>query len=277
MRIDAAIKSGTELLIQYSPTARLDSELLLAHCLGRQRTYLYTWPEKTLTPLQQHQFTASLAQRKDNYPVAYITGHQEFWSLKLKVTPDVLVPRADTELLVETALEKILLLKKPKILELGTGSGAIALALASERPDAEIIATDFSEEALGIAETNRLDLGIRNVCNKRSNWFESISESTFDLIVSNPPYIDPADAHLTGSIRHEPIQALTADNNGLGDLEHIAQHAKSYLCQGGWLILEHGYDQGPAVSKILKKAAYQQISCLQDLHSNDRINIGLKF
>ena len=276
MRIDAAIKNGTEALSESSSSARLDTELLLAYCLGKPRSYLYTWPDQTLNSAQQESFLRLLTQRQSNYPIAYLTGYQEFWSLNLIVTPDVLIPRADTELLVETALEKIAKLEKPKVLELGTGSGAIALALATERPDSDIMATDLSAEALAVAEKNKQNLSISNVSNIQSNWFQSVPSNTFDLIVSNPPYIDPKDEHLMGAIRHEPIQALTSDNNGLSDLEHIASNAQRFLNSGGWLILEHGYDQGKLVSNILAKAAYQQINCLSDLSGNDRINVGSK-
>ncbi len=276
MRIDAAIKNGTEALSESSSSARLDTELLLAYCLGKPRSYLYTWPDQTLNSAQHESFLRLLTQRQGNYPIAYLTGYQEFWSLNLIVTPDVLIPRADTELLVETALEKIAKLEKPKILELGTGSGAIALALATERPDSDITATDLSAEALEVAEKNKQNLSISNISNIQSNWFQSIPSNTFDLIVSNPPYIDPTDEHLMGAIRHEPIQALTSDNNGLSDLEHIASNAQRFLNSGGWLILEHGYDQGELVSNILAKAAYQQINCLSDLSGNDRINVGSK-
>ena len=276
MRIDAAILEGADLLLESSSSARLDAELLLAHCLGKQRSYLYTWPEKTLSSTQKETYLDSLNRRQDNYPIAYITGQQEFWSLTLKVTPDVLIPRADTELLVETALEKILKVDNPKILELGTGSGAIALALATERPDSQIIATDLSAKALEVAEINKQNLAINNIRNIQSNWFEAIPQTTFDLIVSNPPYIDPADEHLMGGIRHEPLQALTAGSKGLSDLKHIANNAQRFLKNKGWLILEHGYDQGALVSEILKEAAYQQISCLSDLGCNDRINVGSK-
>lgn len=276
MRIDAALKNGTELLSVVSASARLDVEMLLAHCLGKQPSYLYTWPEKTLSADQYKTFSASLKQRQDLYPIAYITGFQEFWSLKLKVTPDVLIPRADTELLVETSLSRISDIKNPKILELGTGSGAIALALATERSDSEIIATDISDKALVVAQTNQYRLQLNNVCFIKSDWFGSIQNEKFDLIVSNPPYINPTDSHLKQGIRHEPILALTAEDNGFHDLKQITNQATAYLKTGGWLILEHGYDQGLTMGVILKKAAYQQISCLPDLGGNDRISLGLR-
>lgn len=276
MRIDAALQYGTSQLADVSPSARLDAEILLAYCLGKQRSFLYTWPEIMLTPQQNDDFNNALIQRADLYPVAYLVGHQEFWSLTLKVTPDVLIPRADTELLVETALDKILEVKHPKILELGTGSGAIALALASERPDSHITATDISSAALKVASENRQSLSINNVDFIESDWFNDVPIETFDLIVSNPPYIDPRDAHLTREIRHEPIQALASMNKGLHDLAQIIDHAPEYLSEQGWLILEHGYDQGRLVSERLQQAAYRDVSCLSDLNLQDRINLGLK-
>ena len=276
MRIDAAIKHGTDELNRTSDSARLDTEILLAYCLGKQRNYLYTWPEKTLSPQQFSSYNTVLLKRSEDYPIAYIVGYQEFWSLKLKVTPDVLIPRADTELLVETALEKLTDVSKPKILELGTGSGAIALALATERPEAEITATDLSEAALKIAKENGQTLKTSNIHFIRSDWFVDVPVESYDLIVSNPPYIPPSDTHLQDSIRYEPLAALVSEDHGLSDLMHIASNAPNYLNPEGWLILEHGYDQGEAVSRLLKKAAYQQISCLADLSGNDRINLGLK-
>ena len=275
MRIDAALKNGSEQLKLTSTSARLDTEILLAHCLNKQRSYLYTWPEKTLSADQHHAFNQAIAKRQDLYPIAYITGFQEFWSLKLKVTPDVLIPRADTELLVEAALEKISTIDNPKVLELGTGSGAISLALGVERSDCNITATDISDAALAIANENRQVHKLNNLSLVKSNWFENIPTEKFDLVISNPPYIDPNDAHLREGIRHEPLLALTSEGNGLDDLKHISNLAKNYLTPGGWLILEHGYDQGKTVSDILKKAAYQQISCLSDLGGNERINLGM--
>lgn len=276
MRIDAALKVGTEQLREVSTSARLDAEILLAHCLEKQRSFLYAWPEKTLTSQQRDNFIAVLLKRADLYPIAYIVGYQEFWSLNLKVTPDVLIPRADTELLVEAALEKIINRKSPKILELGTGSGAIAMALATERQDCKIIATDVSDKALKVAERNRQTLQLDNIHLMKSDWFKQIPIGKFDLIISNPPYVDPTDAHLKESIRHEPIGALVSKNNGLHDLTHIADMAQDYLSNNSWLILEHGHDQGGPVSAILEQAAYQQISCLKDLSGNDRISLGLK-
>ena len=276
MRIDAALKSGTELLKNTSDSARLDTEILLSHCLSKQRSYLYAWPEKLLNTHEYNAFKTALLKRAEDYPIAYLVGYQEFWSLKLKVTPDVLIPRADTERLVETALEKIINIKKPKILELGTGSGAIAIALATERSDGDITATDVSEAALTVAEENRQTFKVENIRFIKSDWFSKIPKNQYDLIVSNPPYISPTDIHLSDNIRYEPSQALVSECNGLDDLNHIAANALNYINIGSWLILEHGYNQREAVSAILEKTAYQQISCLKDLSGNDRISIGLR-
>lgn len=276
MNIDAAVQYGADFLLEASSSARLDAELLLAHTLGKQRAYLYTWPEKALTSEQASLFNNFLAKRAALYPIAYLTGHQEFWSLDLKVTADVLIPRADTELLVEVALDKIAGLDAPNILELGTGSGAIALALATERPDSKVVATDLSQAALSVATENQRSLKIGNIRFLQSDWFENIPTEKFDLIVSNPPYIDPDDSHLAEGIRHEPLQALVAESNGLHDLQQIATAAPNYLNDTGWLIMEHGYDQGEQVSNILNEAAYQAISCMKDLAGNDRINLGIR-
>ena len=276
MNIDAAVQYGADFLLEASSSARLDAELLLAHTLGKQRAYLYTWPEKALTSEQTSLFNNFLAKRATLYPIAYLTGHQEFWSLDLKVTADVLIPRADTELLVEVALDKIAGLDAPNILELGTGSGAIALALATERPDSKVVATDLSQAALSVAAENQRSLKIGNIRFLQSDWFENIPTEKFDLIVSNPPYIDPDDSHLAEGIRHEPLQALVAESNGLHDLQQIATTAPNYLNDTGWLIMEHGYDQGEQVSNILNEAAYQAISCMKDLAGNDRINLGIR-
>lgn len=274
MRIDALLQSATDTLNASSTSARLDAEILLAHALQKNRSYLYTWPEVEPSASQIEAFEAMVAQRLAHYPVAYSIGYQEFWSLTLKVSPDVLIPRSDTELLVETALEKLQSIQTPKILELGTGSGAISLALATERPDASIVATDLSMAALTVAMENQQSLCIDNIRFLRSDWFREIEATGFDLIVSNPPYIDPEDVHLTTSIRYEPLSALTAPEQGLADLATIIQAAKPYLRQTGWLMLEHGYDQGTAVSALLNHQGYENISCLSDLAGNDRINIG---
>lgn len=274
MRIDDALKHGTSVLLNESDTARLDSEILLAHFLGKSRSYLYTWPEVELSDTILSDYNEALNLRKTQFPIAYITGFQEFWSLRFIVSPDVLIPRADTELLVETALEKLQGIQSPKILELGTGSGAIALALASERPDSQIIACDNSRAALDIATLNKNQLALQNVSFIKSDWFDSIADTDFDLILSNPPYIDPDDNHMSTSIRHEPYAALCAEDHGLADLSKIIKYARHYMKPSSWLLLEHGYDQGALIPRLLEDAGYQHSHCLKDLSGNDRISLG---
>jgi release factor glutamine methyltransferase len=274
VRIDTALKEATDFLKAHSSSARLDAEILLAHYVNKNRSYLFAWPEIELTPEQIKLFNQSLTKRKEQYPVAYIIGYQEFWSLKLEVNESVLIPRADTELLVENALEKLEQIANPRILELGTGSGAIALALASERPDSEITATDLSVDALKIAEKNKVTHNFENVNFFQSDWFKQIEQTDFDLVISNPPYIDPLDEHMQTGIRFEPLSALCAEDKGLADLETITKQATKHLKPNGWLMLEHGYDQGEATTELLKKADYVNVSCLKDLSSNDRITIG---
>ena len=274
MRIDDALRHGTETLASYSESARLDAEILLSHFLEKQRSYLYAWPEVELSALVLNEYRDALAKRKTDYPVAYIIGHQEFWSLNLEVSPDVLIPRADTELLVETALGKLESLTSPKILELGTGSGAISLAIASERPDCLITATDYSHEALNIATKNQQHLNLSNITFLHSDWYQSITETNFDLIVSNPPYIDPEDPHMVTSIRHEPHQALCASNMGMADLEKIIGKGRNYLTPSGWMLLEHGYNQKKPVSELLTQASFGAVDCIKDLAGNDRVSLG---
>ena len=274
MRIDNALKYATDLLKPHSPSARLDAEILLSHYINKSRSFLFAWPEKELSEQQQKCFDLALTKRQEQYPIAYIIGYQEFWSLELKVNESVLIPRADTELLVETALEKLESVSNPRILELGTGSGAIALALASEKPGSNILAVDFSAEALHIATKHKESLAIPNVNFLRSDWFKEVSQTNFDLIISNPPYIDPLDKHMQTGIRFEPLSALCAADKGTADLATISQQAYKHLSKSGWLMLEHGYDQGNITTELLKKAGYSQVACLQDLAKKDRITIG---
>ena len=274
MRIDAALRSATKALSMHSETARLDAELILAHCLQANRSYLYTWPEKELSETAQACFTEAITKRQSLYPVAYILGYQEFWSLPITVTPDVLIPRADTELLVETALNKISSLTSPNILELGTGSGAVSLAIASERPDASIVACDLSDAALSVATNNRNKLDINNIEFILSDWFSAMPHALFDLVVSNPPYVDPEDLHLQSSIKYEPKLALTAEETGLADLRKISKEARHYIKPHGWLIMEHGFDQAKIVKAMLQNEGYESVISLKDLGKNDRITIG---
>ncbi|HHY0582003.1 TPA: peptide chain release factor N(5)-glutamine methyltransferase [Vibrio parahaemolyticus] len=274
--IEQAMKSATAKLIEggkESPS--LDAAVLLCHVLGKPRTYLLTWPEKALEPEQQAQFDALLARRLAGEPIAYIIGEREFWSLPLKVSPTTLIPRPDTERLVEVALDKTYG-QTGSILDLGTGTGAIALALASELPNRQVMGVDLKQEAKELAEYNAAQLNIKNVTFDQGSWFEPIAEGTkFALIVSNPPYIDEKDPHLSqGDVRFEPKSALVADENGLADIRHISDLARQYLEEGGWLAFEHGYDQGEAVREIMSGFGYQQVVTEKDYGGNDRVTLG---
>ena len=249
---------------------------MLGHCLGKSRSYLYAWGEKEVSSISLEIFQGLIKKRQDDYPIAYLLGTQGFWSLDLKVTEDVLIPRPETELLVEMALEKIKNIKSPNILDLGTGSGAIALALAVERPDAEILASDYSEKALVIAQKNAQLNGISNVNFVQSNWFENITSKTFDLIVSNPPYISSNDPHLKQSIRHEPLQALASGKAGLDDICAIFKQAPAYMKNNTWILIEHGYDQGDIVPKLMSQMGFLETHCVKDCNDNNRLSMGKK-
>lgn len=275
--IQILLKESAKKLEVISDSAYFDAELLLAHCLGKNRTYLHTWPEKQLDDTQLDAFNKLIEKRLTNYPVAYLLGTKPFWTLDLIVTPDVLIPRPETELLVEIALEKINGIEKPKILDLGTGSGAIALALASERSDAIITAVDYSEEALTVARENAEKLNLNEKLTFiQSDWLDTLKEKDFDLIVSNPPYIDPIDPHMKGAIRHEPEQALVASNKGMSDIEKIIQKSRPFLKTGGWLILEHGFNQAEKTVDILESNNYLETNKNKDLNNQPRVTLGQK-
>lgn len=257
-----------------SPTPRLDAELLLAAALNKPRSYLRTWPERELDDEQLSLFQNHLQRRRQGEPVAYILGHQGFWSLDLEVAPHTLIPRPDTELLVETALE--LLPATPlAVLDLGTGTGAIALALASERPLWTVTAVDRVEEAVALAERNRQRLLLENVEVRRSHWFSALDGRRFRMIVGNPPYIPASDPHLSeGDVRFEPKSALVAGSDGLDDIRQIVAQAPQHLLDEGWLLLEHGYDQGAAVRELLGARGFAGVHTLRDLGGNERITLG---
>ena len=237
---------------------------------------MYAWGDKEVDASSLHVFKRLIKKRASDYPIAYLLGNQGFWSLDLKVTEDVLIPRPETELLVETALEKIQAIKAPKILDLGTGSGAIALAIAVERSDAIILASDYSDKALIVAAENAQLNNINNVSFIQSNWFESIDPHPFDLIVSNPPYISLNDPHLNQSIRHEPFQALASGKTGLDDIRLILQQAPNYMKNSAWILIEHGYDQGDIVPEIMSQTGLLQTCCIKDYNENNRLSIGKK-
>ncbi|MFK3946918.1 peptide chain release factor N(5)-glutamine methyltransferase [Pseudomonas fulva] len=257
-----------------SPTERLDAELLLAAALGKSRSYLHTWPERIVSSEAAQTYAGYLQRRREGEPVAYILGQQGFWKIDLEVAPHTLIPRPDTELLVETALELQPALPA-RVLDLGTGTGAIALALASERPAWQVTAVDRVPEAAALAERNRQRLGLANVRIQVSHWFGGLADERFDLIVSNPPYIAASDPHLVdGDVRFEPSSALVAGVDGLDDLRVIAAQAPSHLTPGGWLLLEHGYDQADAVQVLLRENGFVEVGSRIDLGGHQRITVG---
>ncbi|WP_339547507.1 peptide chain release factor N(5)-glutamine methyltransferase [Pseudomonas sp. RA_35y_Pfl2_P32] len=257
-----------------SPTARLDAELLLAAALGKSRSFLHTWPERIVPSDAALTFAHYLQRRRGGEPVAYILGQQGFWKLDLEVAPHTLIPRPDTELLVETALE-LLPATPAKVLDLGTGSGAIALALASERPAWQVTAVDRVLEAVALAERNRQRLHVHNVTVLSSHWFDALKDHRYTLIISNPPYIAAADPHLVaGDVRFEPTSALVAGTDGLDDLRVIIAQAPQHLEAGGWLMLEHGYDQAQAVRDLLLAQGFVEVHSRMDLGGHQRISLG---
>lgn len=257
-----------------SPTARLDAELLLAAALGKSRSFLHTWPERIVPSEAALVFAEYLQRRRSGEPVAYILGQQGFWKLDLEVAPHTLIPRPDTELLVETALD-LLPATPAKVLDLGTGSGAIALALASERPAWQVTAVDRVLEAVALAERNRQRLHLSNVSVLSSHWFSALKEHRYTLIISNPPYIAAADPHLAeGDVRFEPTSALVAGTDGLDDLRLIIGQAPQHLEAGGWLMLEHGYDQADAVRDLLLSQGFEEVHSRKDLGGHERISLG---
>lgn len=257
-----------------SPSGRFDAEILMAHVLESTRSFLYANPEFELPANRSETFKKLVKQRASGQPVAYLTESSEFWSLPLKVNADVLIPRPDTELLVETALAKIPLEADWRIADLGTGSGAIALAIASERRKCEIHATDISAAALAVARENANHLGLEHVHFQRGSWSEPL-KGKFHLVVSNPPYIDAGDPHLQrGDLRFEPRAALTPGPDGLSAIRKISQDTRSILVEGGWLMFEHGWQQGPATQRILDDDGFINIETFKDLQGHERVTVG---
>ncbi|HTQ98401.1 MAG TPA: peptide chain release factor N(5)-glutamine methyltransferase [Candidatus Acidoferrum sp.] len=268
----AALADATTRL-GFNDTAALDAQILLAHVLGKSRAWLYTWPAHELDAEQSAQYEALVKRAAAGEPVAYLTGKRAFWTLTLDVSPAVLIPRPETELLVELALELGQTLPGP-VADLGTGSGAIALALASERPDWQLHATEFSPPALEVARANAQRLQLDNVHCFGGSWCEPLPAPAYSLIVSNPPYIAADDPHLP-ALAHEPRSALVATADGLADLQAIVQQARTRLADGGWLLLEHGWQQGAAVRGLLERSGYRDIVTRQDAGGRDRVTLGL--
>jgi release factor glutamine methyltransferase len=255
-----------------SPT--LDAEILLCHCLNRPRSWLYTWPEAEVTGSSLEQFKVLLARRGRGEPVAYLTGHREFWSLDLTVSASTLIPRPETETMVEWALS-LPLSDDAAVLDLGTGTGAIALALASERANWQVQGLDINADAVALAEGNARTNGLTHVAFAVSDWFSVVHDEKFDLLLSNPPYVEAGDRHLEeGDLRFEPTSALVAAGGGLADLAHIVNKAPDYLRESGWLLLEHGYTQGSAVRELLIARGFKGVETREDLAGQERISGG---
>ena len=276
MNIQQTLKLASQQLTGLTDSPKLDTEILLAYILKKSRTYLFTWPDKNIDETTQQQFQQLLTQRSQGQPIAHLIGQREFWSLNLQITPDTLIPRPETELLVEQLLQ-LLPATAQRIADLGTGSGAIAIALASERPQWQIIATDQSSAALAVARCNAESFKLKNITFIAGSWFQPLSNTLYNAIVSNPPYIANHDGHLAqGDVRFEPATALISGVDGLDDIRHITQHASQHLLPGGILILEHGHDQMQPVKSLLEQNHFINITQLRDLNGQPRASFGYK-
>ncbi|NMM40756.1 peptide chain release factor N(5)-glutamine methyltransferase [Pseudoalteromonas arctica] len=272
--IESAVSNATLQLQSSSDSAKLDAQVLLLDVLQKPRSYLFSWPEKKLTQQQQQLFESYCQRRLTGEPVAHITGTREFWSLPLQVNPTTLIPRPDTETLVEYALS-LSLPEAAKVLDLGTGTGAIALALASEMPRWQITGVDRVADAVALANTNKQRLGFINVDFVQSDWFSQVTAQHFELIVSNPPYIEYDDIHLNqGDVRFEPFSALVADDDGMADIKYIITQARNFLTSNGYLLIEHGYQQSAKVRSFFAQMAYTNILTVKDLANNDRVTLA---
>jgi len=260
--------------LQGGESPKRDAEILLGHVTGKSRSWLVAFGETELLPEQLTRLDALLARRVQGEPVAHLIGEREFWSLPLRVSDATLIPRPDTEVLVEQALAR-LPAAPSRILDLGTGTGAIALALASERPDCEVLGVDRIEAAVALAQSNADRLAIPNATFTLSHWFDALPAVRFDLIVSNPPYIDACDQHLSqGDVRFEPRSALVADEAGLADLRLLITQAPQWLAPGGWLLLEHGWQQDAAVRALMQQHDFLQVATVNDYGGNPRVTLG---
>ena len=271
MTIEQALGYARQVL--NNEDASVDANVLLAYVLQCNQTHLLTWPEKQLTVEQQQQFEQAVEQRKNGKPVAYITGQRGFWSLDLQVNEATLIPRPDTECLVELALDKIQ--ANQTIVDIGTGTGAIALALAAEQPSTSLFACDFSAAALVVAQQNAKLNNIDNVQFLHTDWLTSFAENSIDMVVSNPPYIEADDPHLQqGDVRFEPLTALASGEDGLDDIRQIVKQASYCLKPQGWLLIEHGYHQSEQVQELFAQAGFVEVTAHQDFGGNDRVVQG---
>jgi release factor glutamine methyltransferase len=278
--IGAALVEGTQALQSEGEArprelARAEAELLLSHVLGKGRAWLFAHGDAALDPEHGTRYAALIERRARGEPIAYLTGRREFWKLSLAVTPDVLIPRHETELLVEAALARIAPDAKARLVDLGTGSGALALALAHERPHCEVHGCDISAAALEVARINAQALGLERVRWHRGVWWAPLGGMRFALVVSNPPYLASADPHFAeGDLRFEPRDALAAGRDGLNAIRAILAGAPAHLDPGGWLLIEHGSEQGDAVRELFRAAGFGSIETLRDLEARQRVTLG---
>lgn len=275
LKIDQALAEATLQLQPISESPRLDAELLLARALDVQRSYLFAHPEEEMDPAAAARFAATIAKRIDGMPMAYIVGEKEFWSMTLLVSPATLVPRPETETLVDQAMICIPRKSAMQVIDLGTGSGAIALAIARERPACDVMATDLSEEALAVARENARRLNLPNIEFRQGAWIEPVADLVFDIVVSNPPYIAKDDRHLE-SLNYEPRQALESGVDGLDAIRQIAISASAVTKANGKLLLEHGSQQADAVSAILTAAGWADIRTVNDLAGLPRVTVATR-
>ena len=273
--ISDALHTASVMLERISTSPRLDAELLLEYVTGLPRSHFRASPEREVPAAAGWSFQQLVKRRMQAEPVAYIRSQQEFWSLVFEVTPDVLIPRPESELLVERALALLPLNRDARVADLGTGSGAIAIAIASERPAVTVIATERSKAALAIAARNASRLQVPNVSFSHGDWFQPLAAERFDVIVSNPPYIAENDPDLDPQVRkHEPIEALISGPAGLESLDHIAANASSHLHADGWLILEHGWKQAASVRNLLVRNGFTHVRSHADLAGYERVTEG---
>lgn len=273
--LDAATARITAALGLNKREARIEVRALAAQAWRAEPAWLIAHDTDLLTDTQIAAFQSRLSRRLEGEPVAYILGEREFFGLRLQVTPDVLIPRPDTETLVQAVLDQTPADRPCRILDLGTGSGAIALALATHRPLAQILAVDRSPAALDVARSNAIRLGLRNVLFIRSDWYAQLSIRNFDIIAANPPYIPMDDTHLSqGDLRFEPVEALQSDDGGLADIQRIVAGAPLHLNHGGWLLFEHGYDQEKASQAMLRQAGWFQVHTRMDMSGLPRVSGG---
>lgn len=269
------LRHAEQKLAHTSATSRLDAELLLCHALNITKTQLVTWPDIELNDIELTQFHSLICRRSKGEPIAYILGTQSFWTLELLTTPSVLIPRPETELLVEAALAHINPNQALNILDIGTGSGAIALSIAQERTQTTVIATDISRPAIDLANQNKKRHQITNVFFSHAKWATGIKNESIDIVVSNPPYIAHNNPHLTqGDVRFEPTIALTSGATGFDDINAIIKDSQRVLKKKGWLLFEHGWDQGIESQQKLNLANYHNMSLIKDLNGHDRVSIG---